>query len=129
MKWKEMSGEERYRVIQMARKGEVSMQELCGMFGMSRQTLSEAMEKAERAAMKELTAKRRGRKGATQETAALVEAKKAKAELERELEMWKTKYEIAMTFVELQRKVLDGEALPGEEVGKKRKGKTGYGCL
>lgn len=122
MQWKELSGQERYRVVQMARKGEVPIQELCRTFGVSRTTLSEAMEKVDRAAMAELEPKAPGRKGPSPEAAALTEAKKAKGDLEKELEHWKMKYEIAMTFVELHRKVLDGEPLPGEEAeGKKKK--------
>ena len=35
--------------------------------------------------------------------------------MEKELGRWKQKYEIAMTFVDLQRKALNGEPLPGEE--------------
>ncbi len=121
MHWKDLSGQERYRVVQMARKGEVPVQELCKTFGVSRTTLGEAMEKADRAAMAELEPKAPGRKGPTPEAAALTEAKKAKDDLEKELEHWKMKYEIAMTFVELHRKVLDGEPLPGEEEGEKKK--------
>ena len=30
MKWQELSGEERYRVVELARKGEVPIRELCG---------------------------------------------------------------------------------------------------
>jgi transposase-like protein len=124
MQWKDLSGQERYRVVQMARKGEVPIQELCATFGVSRTTLGEAMEKVDRAAMAELEPKAPGRKGPTPETTALTEAKKAKSDLEKQLEHWKMKYEIAMTFVELHRKVLDGEPLPGEEaqgVGEKKK--------
>jgi len=121
MKWKDLSGEERYRVVQMARKGEMPIQELCKTFGVSRQTLSEAMEKVDRAAMAELEPKPPGRKGPTPEQAALTAAEREKSSLEKELDLWKTKYEIAMTFVELHRKVLDGEALPGEtEAGEKK---------
>lgn len=124
MLWKDLSGEERYRVVQMARKGEVPIQELCTTFGVSRQTLSEAMEKVDQAAMAALEPKSPGRKGPTPEVAALAEARKATTTLEKDLAHWKTKYEIAMTFVELHRKVLDGEPLPGEEekgVGEKKK--------
>jgi len=124
MQWKDLSGQERYRVVQMARKGEVPVQELCKTFGVSRTTLSEAMEKVDQAAMTALEPKSPGRKGPSPEAAALVEAKKAKGDLEKDLEHWKTKYEIAMTFVELHRKVLDGEPLPGVEaqgVGEKKK--------
>lgn len=123
MQWKDLSGEERYRVVQMARKGEVPVVELCKTFGVSRQTLAEAMEKVDRAAMAELEPKAPGRKGPSP-AAALVAAKKEKTSLEKELEHWKMKYEIAMTFVELHRKVLDGEPLPGEEEGEKKRGRT-----
>lgn len=128
MLWKDLSGEERYRVVQMARKGEVPIQELCKTFGVSRQTLSEAMEKVDQAAMAALEPKSPGRKGPSPEAAALGQAKKATTALEKDLEHWKTKYEIAMTFVELHRKVLDGEPLPGEEekgVGEKKKRRQG----
>ncbi len=125
MQWKDLNGEERYRVVQMARKGEVPMAQLCQTFGVSRQTLAEAMEKVDRAAMAELEPKSPGRKGPSPEAAALTEAKKAKGDLEKELEHWKMKYEIAMTFVELHRKVLDGEPLPGEEAEGKKRGKRG----
>lgn len=124
MQWKDLSGEERYRVVQMARKGEVPVQELCKTFGVSRQTLSEAMEKVDQAAMMALEPKSPGRKGPSPEATALAEAKKTATTMEKDLAHWKTKYEIAMTFVELHRKVLDGEPLPGEEekgVGEKKK--------
>lgn len=128
MQWKDLSGEERYRVVQMARKGEVPIQELCRTFGVSRQTLSEAMEKVDQAAMAALEPKSPGRKGPSPEAAALAEAKKTATTMEKDLAHWRTKYEIAMTFVELHRKVLNGEPLPGEEAeGEKkmrRKGRT-----
>jgi len=129
MKWKDLGGEERYRVVQMARKGEMPIQELCRTFGVSRQTLSEAMEKVDRAATAELEPKLRGRKGKSREQATLTEARKEKSSLEKDLKLWKTKYEIAMTFVELHRKVLDGEDLPGEEGAPsgKKKGRRRHG--
>lgn len=122
MTWKELSGDERYRVVQMARKGEVPLRELCKTFGVSRQTLKMAMEKADRAAAETLSPKPRGRKGKSREGTALAAARTEKTALERELERWKKKFEIAMTFVELQRKVLNGETLPGEkeEAGEKK---------
>ena len=127
MKWKELSGEERYRVVQLARKGEVPIGELCKTFGVSRQTLTAAMEKVDRAAMAELEPKAPGRKGPSPAATAMTEAKKATVSLEKELAHWKTKYEIAMTFVELHRKVLDGEPLPGEEPEGEKKGKRRKG--
>ena len=123
MKWKDLSGEERYRVVQMARRGEVPVGELCRTFGVSRQTLKTAMEKVDQAAMEALTPKSPGRKGQSAEEAELSAMKKEKALLEKDLDHWKQKYEIAMTFVDLHRKVLNGEELPGEEAAPSRKKK------
>lgn len=115
MKWKDLSGEERYRVVQMARKGEVPVGELCKTFGVSRQTLKTAMEKVDLASMEALTPRSPGRKGKSKEQAQADAMKEEKDTLEKELDRWKQKYEIAMTFVALHRKLLNGEDLPGEE--------------
>lgn len=123
MRWKDLSGEERYRVVQMARSGEVPVVELCRTFGVSRQSLKQAMEKVDRAAMEALTPKLPGRKGKSPEEAELSAMIKEKALLEKDLTHWKQKYEIAMTFVELHRKLLNGEELPGEEAPPSRKKK------
>lgn len=124
MKWKDLSGEERYKVVEAARKGEMPITELCRTFGVSRQTLKIAMEKADRAAMDALMPKSPGRKSRSKEEAEVSAMRQEKDALERELGRWKQKYEIAMTFVDLQRKLLNGETLPGEEEnppGKKKK--------
>ena len=114
MKWKDLSGEERYRVVQMARQGEVPVGELCRTFGVSRQTLRNAMAKVDQASMEALEPKIPGRKGRPKEEQELISTRKEKALLEKDLDHWKQKYEIAMTFVELHRKLLNGEDLPGE---------------
>ena len=62
LKWQELGGEERYRVVEMARKGEVALSELCKTFGVRRQTLYRAMEAADRASARALEPKKRGRK-------------------------------------------------------------------
>ena len=62
LKWKELSGEERYRVVELARQGQVALSELCKTFGVSRQTLYRAMEAADRASAAALEPKKRGRK-------------------------------------------------------------------
>lgn len=123
VKWKDLSGEERYRVIQLARAGEVPIKELCKTFGVTRQTLRTAMEKVDMAAMEALTVKPPGRKGKTPEEEQRIASEKKAEKLEKELKDWQTKYEIAMTFVEYQRKVLNGEDLPGVETNSKRKKK------
>jgi transposase len=122
MKWKDLGGEERYRVVEMVRKGEVSVKEICETFGVTRQALSRAVEKADQAAVEALEPKKRGRKPKTLEEAEVIELAKRKSSLESELEHWKTKYEVAKTFIELERKLERGEELPGEKrAGKKNR--------
>jgi len=121
MKWKDLSGEERYRVVEIARKGETPIGEICKTFGVSRQTLNTAIEKADRGAMEALAPKNPGRKGRSPEELSILNIKKEKAVMAKELATWKQKYEIAMTFVDLQRRALDGEPLPGEKTKSPRK--------
>jgi transposase-like protein len=123
MNWKDLSGAERYRVVEMARKGEVPIPELCRSFGVSRQTLSLAVEKAESGARAALEPRSPGRKGPSPAEAELARVLKEKMALEQDVGRWKQKYEIAMTFVDLHRKLLNGEALPGEEDPPPRKKK------
>jgi transposase-like protein len=122
MQWKDLGGEERYRIVEMVRKGEVSVKEICKTFGVTRQALSRAVEKADQAAVEALEPKKRGRKPKTMEESEVFELAKRKSSLENELEHWKTKYEIAKTFIELERKLDRGETLPGEKrPGKKKR--------
>ena len=136
MKWKELNGEARYRVVQMAREGKVPIKTLCRSFGVSRQSLKTAMDKADQAAMEALTPKSPGRKGKSKEKAEAEAMKQEKASLEKELDRWKQKYEVAMTFVDIHKKLLNGEELsekrqkprrPGEK--KRRKGLGNPGSL
>ena len=123
MKWKELDGEERYRVVEVARKGEVPIKEICETFGVSRQTLYRAMNKADEASAAALEPKRPGRKGKTLGEQEVAELTARVAELEQEQETWKTKYEVAKAFLDLERKYDRGEPLdlssPG--AGKKRR--------
>jgi transposase-like protein len=122
MKWKDLSGQERYHVVQVAREGKVSIKELCRSFGVSRQTLKTAMDKADQAAMEALTPKRPGRKGKSKDRAKADAMKQEKALLEKELNHWKQKYEIAMAFVDIHKKLLKGPNGPGEKKKRKRLG-------
>ena len=122
-KWKDLSGEERYRVVEMVRKGEVSVKEICATFGVTRQALRRAVEKADRAAVEALEPKKRGRKPKTLEQSEVIDLAREKSSLETELEHWKKKYEVAKTFLELERKLERGEALPGEK-GKGKKNRN-----
>ena len=120
LKWKELSGEERYRVVEIARKGQVAISELCKTFGVSRQTLYRAMAAADRASTEALELKQRGRKPKPANEVRTTELEAGNAELRKELEHWKTKYQVARTMLDLERKLERGEPLPGEK-GKKRK--------
>jgi transposase-like protein len=123
MKWKDLNGEVRYSVVQMAREGKVPIKALCRSFGVSRQTLKTAMDKADQAAMEALTPKSPGRKGKSKEQVKAEAVKKEKDLLEKELGRWKQKYEIAMTFVEIHKKLLNREAFSEEPQEPKRPGK------
>jgi len=118
MKWQELSGEERYRVVELARKGETTIRELCRMFGVSRQTLYRAMEVADRAAMAALEPKPRGRKPRTPSEVRTTELENEKEDLAKELKRWQQKYEVAKAILDLQRRAERGERLPGEKGGK-----------
>jgi transposase-like protein len=119
LKWKALSGEERYRVVEMTRKGEVAISELCKTFGVSRQTLYRAMAAADRASAQALELKQRGRKPKPASEVRTTELEAGNVELRKELEHWKTKYQVARTLLDLERKLERGQPLPGEK-GKKR---------
>jgi transposase-like protein len=121
LKWKELSGQERYRVVMLARKGEVTVGELCKSFGVSRQTLYRAMEAADQAAMAALEPKKRGRKPTPVPEVEAKELTASNAILKRELEHWKTKYEVAKTFIELERQLEQKSARSGQGEKKRRR--------
>jgi transposase-like protein len=125
LKWKALSGEQRYRVVEMARKGEVAISELCKTFGVSRQTLYRTMETAERASAAALEPKTRGRKPRPASAARTEELEASNAGLHKQLEHWKTKYQVARTLLDLGRKLERGEPLPGEKGEKRRSRKKG----
>jgi transposase-like protein len=114
-KWKNLNGEERYRVVELARKGEVGISELCRTFGVSRQTLYRALEAADRASVEALTPKRRGRKLRPASRKKLAEVEAQKVKLEKELFRMSQRYEVAQALLDLQRKAERGERLPGEK--------------
>jgi len=115
MKWQDLNGEERYRVVELARKGEVSIRELCRTFGVSRQTLYRAIEAADRSAIAALEPKKRGRKPRPESEVKTEALQNEKADLEKELRRWRQKYEVAKTILDLERRMERGERLPGEE--------------
>ena len=125
LKWKALSGEERYRVVELARKGKLPIRELCQTFGVSRQTLYRAMAAADRASAQALELKPRGRKPKPASTVRAMELEAGNAELHTELKHWKTKYQVARTLLDLERKLERGERLPGEKGKKKKPRKKG----
>jgi transposase-like protein len=120
-KWEKLSGEERYRVVELARKGEVEITELCRTFGVSRQTLYRALEATDKASVEALSPKRRGRKRKPLSESKLAEVQKKKAALEKELKRMRQKYEVAQALLDLQRKAERGERLPGEKKNSRAK--------
>jgi transposase-like protein len=115
MKWKDLGGEERYRVLELVRKGEKPMKQICETFGVSRQVLSRAMEKADRASVEALEPQKPGKKPKGPEEVEIRGLASEKATLEKELEHWKQKNEVAKTFLELERRLERGQRLPGEQ--------------
>lgn len=120
MKWKDLGGEERYRVVEMVRKGEMSIKEICEAFGVTRQALRQAVEKADQASVEALEPRKRGRKPRKLKEKEASELMREKSSLEKELEHWKQKYEVAKTFIELERKLEREEQLPGKKAARKK---------
>jgi transposase-like protein len=115
LKWQQLSGQERYQVIELLRKGEVEVKELCQTFGVSRQTLYRAAEAADQASVAALTPKPRGRKPEPASGKQLRELQSEKKVLQKQLARMSQKYEIAQALLDLQRKAERGERLPGEK--------------
>ncbi len=77
------------------------------------------MEAADRASAEALEPKKRGRKPKPASEVRSEELEASNAGLHKQLEHWKTKYQVARTLLDLERKLERGEPLPGEK-GKKR---------
>ncbi len=113
-KWKEMTGEERYQVVELALSGKAEVAELCRTFEMSRQTLYRAMDTASKGAAEALEPKAPGRRPKPMSEQQLSELQKDKSRLEKDLKHMTQRYEVAKTILELERKLAKGEPLPGE---------------
>lgn len=124
MKWKEMTGPERCRVVEMARRGEKSLKEICETFGVSRQALSKAMEKVSQAATEALEPKRSGRKAKSQAEKKVAELSQRATSLEKDVQHWKTRFEVAQAFIDLSREQERRERVQGK---KKKRYKTSQG--
>ncbi len=54
LKWKNLDGQQKYEIVELARKQGTQVQEVCKTFGISRQTLYRAMDAADTAAIEAL---------------------------------------------------------------------------
>jgi transposase-like protein len=124
MKWKDLSGMERYRVVELARSGQVNKTEMCRTFGVSRQTLNRAIRHADEASMEALEPKKAGRPGKSTEKAELTELKQDYKKLQKKLKEAEQRFEVAKAFLELERKLDRGEPLPGEKAAAEKKRRT-----
>jgi hypothetical protein len=77
--------------------------------------LRQAVEKADQAAVEALEPRKRGRKPRKLKEQEASELMREKSSLEKELDHWKQKYEVAKTFIELERKLERQEQLPGRK--------------
>jgi len=102
-------------VIEVMRKGQVEIKELCKSFGDSRQTLYRALEATDKASVEALTRKRRGRKAQPASEKQVKELQGEKKKLEKDLHRMSQRYEIAQTLLDLQRQAEQGKRLPGEK--------------
>ena len=101
MKWNDLTGEERYRVVELARKGETPIREICEAFGVTRQTLTKAITAAEEAMKATLEPKKPGRKSKSEEALKIIELSKKQSSLEKDVEQWKTRYEVAQAYIDI----------------------------
>ena len=115
LKWKDLDGQERYRVVELIRKGEVQIQDLCRTFGVSRQTLHRAVAAADQAAIDALKSKPRGRRPEPATRKKVKTLEKENQRLEKDLHQMSQRYEVAKALLDLQRKAERGEPLPGEK--------------
>ena len=122
LKWKDLDGQQKYEVVELARKQGVQVKELCQAFGVSRQTLYRAMEVADKAAIEALSPKPKGRPPVPLPQKDIQALRARNKELEQDLKRQKLKNQVAQALLDLQRKADRGQKLPG---GKKTGRKPG----
>ena len=125
LRWQQLSGEQRYRVLELLNKGTVEAAELSRRFGVSRQTLYRALAVAQAAGIAALTPRPAGRKPQPQVQQKLTELQTQKKQLEKELQLTRQKCEVAEALLDLQRRLDRGEPLPGEKKAWTRQQRTG----
>jgi len=121
VRWRDLSGQDRLRLIEQVRQGRLKQADLCRTFGMSRQVLHRAIKAMEEAAVEALEPKRPGRKPVPVSDQEVRQLKKDLTHRDRELAHLQQKYEVTQTLLELERKLDRGELLPGEKKRRKRR--------
>jgi transposase-like protein len=115
LKWKDLDGQQKYEIVELARKPGTQIQELCQTFGISRQTLYRAMEAADTAAIEALSPKQKGRPRIPPSQKEIQDLQSRNKELEKDLKRQKLKNQVAQALLDLQRKADRGQKLPGEK--------------
>jgi transposase-like protein len=115
LRWKDLDGQQKYEVVELARQQKYPLQDLCRMFGVTRQTLYRAMEAADRGSVAALEPKPKGRPAADGPTKELAELRRRNRQLESDLKRQQKKVEVAKALLDLHRKLDRGQSLPGEK--------------
>jgi len=115
LRWKDLDGQQKYEIVELARKPGTQVQELCRTFGVSRQTLYRAMEAADKAAIEALSPKPKGRPPVPVTQKEIQSLRTRNKELEEDLKRQKLKNQVAQALLDLQRKADRGQKLPGEK--------------
>lgn len=123
MKWQQLEPDQRYQIVEMALAGKAKTADLCKTFGMSRQTLYRAMDLARKGAMEALTPKAAGRPAKPESQVREEELEKRLSLQGKELEHWKTKFEVATALLELERQYDRGETGEGEKKTRRKRRK------
>ena len=120
LRWRDLDGQQKYEIVELARKPGTEVQELCRTFGISRQTLYRAMEAADKAAIEALSPKPKGRPPVPVSRKEIQSLRTRNKELEQDLKRQKLKNEVAQALLDLQRKADRGQQLPGEKKTSRR---------
>ena len=115
LEWKDLDGQQRYKIVELARKQGTQVQEVCKTFGISRQTLYRAMDAADKGAVEALNLKPKGRPPVLPSQKEIETLQKQNQALAKDLKQQKLKNRVAQALLELQRKADRGERLPGEK--------------
>ena len=121
LKWKDLDGAQKYKVVELAKKPETSVTDLCRTFGVSRQTLYRAMDLTDKAATAALTAKRKGRPPIPVMEKDLQVLHVRNKQLESDLKQEKLKNQVAQALLDLHRKAeRQQRLLSGKKTGRKQ---------